>query len=166
MFRSILVPVDGSAHADAALSEAIDLASTQHARLTLLCAWRPYTFTGGEIGAAADIQKLDTDLEDDARRTVSEARKRVPAGISVDTEVCCERPADAILRSVVRDGHELIVMGTRGRGELRSLILGSVSLSVLHRSHVPVMVVHGLPPEGHGHQDGADSTRLSAPAGG
>lgn len=143
MFRSILVPVDGSAHAEAALSEAIDLASCQHARLTLLCAWRPYTFTGGEIGTAAEIQKLDTDLEEEARLTVRAARKRVPAGISVETEVSCERPADAILRAVERDGHDLIVMGSRGRGGLRSLILGSVSLSVLHRSHAAVMVVHG-----------------------
>jgi nucleotide-binding universal stress UspA family protein len=165
VFRSILVPVDGSAHADAALSEAIDLASTQHARLTLLCAWRPYTFTGGEIGTAADIQKLDTDLEEDARRMVSAARKRVPAGISVDTEVCCERPADAILRAVTRDGHDLIVMGTRGRGGLRSLILGSVSLSVLHRSHVPVMVVHGLSSGGQGQEDVAGSAAPSLPAG-
>lgn len=142
MFRSILVPIDGSAHADAALTQAIDLAGCQHARLTLLAAWLPYTFTGVEVGAAADIQRLASDLEEDARGTVRAAQVRVPAGIPVATQVVCERAADAILRAVERGGHDLIVMGSRGRGGLRSMILGSVSLSVLHGSHVPVMVVH------------------------
>jgi nucleotide-binding universal stress UspA family protein len=143
MFQSILVPLDGSEHSDAALAEAIDLARCQHARLTLLSAWRPYVWFGGETAPMVDVQQLEADIEAEARRTVEAGAARVPEGIAVETEVVCERAADAILAEVQRGGHDLIVMGSRGRGSLRSLLLGSVSLSVLHRSRIPVLVVHG-----------------------
>ena len=143
MFHSILVPVDGSAHADAALAQAVDLARCQHARITVLCAWRPFTWYGGSVApVGVDVQQLESDLEAETRRIAEAARDRVPDGIDVDTAVVCERPADAIIREVERGGHDLIVMGSRGHGGLRSLLLGSVSTSVLHRSRVPVMVVH------------------------
>jgi nucleotide-binding universal stress UspA family protein len=89
-----------------------------------------------------DVEQLESDVEAETRRIVEAARDRVPDGIDVDTAVVCERPADAIIREVERGGHDLIVMGSRGRGSLRSLLLGSVSTSVLHRSRIPVMVVH------------------------
>jgi nucleotide-binding universal stress UspA family protein len=142
MFRSILIPVDGSAHADAALTQAIELARCEESRLTLLCAWQPYPWYGGESMAVVDVEQLDADIEAEARRTVQSAFERVPGGIAARAEVVCEHPADAILHAVEKEGHDLIVMGSRGRGGLRSLFLGSVSQSVLHRSRVPVMIVH------------------------
>jgi nucleotide-binding universal stress UspA family protein len=89
-----------------------------------------------------NVEQLESDVEGEARRLAEAARDRVPAGIETDIVLACERPADAIIREVERGGHDLVVMGSRGRGSLRSLLLGSVSLSVLHRSRVPVMVVH------------------------
>ena len=143
MFRSILVPVDGSAHADAALVQAIDLAGCQRARITLLCAWRPFIWYGGAVApVGVDVEQLESDVEAEARRLAEAARDQVPDGIETEIVVVCERPADAIMHEVERGGHDLVVMGSRGRGSLRSLLLGSVSLSVLHRSRVPVMVVH------------------------
>ena len=139
MFHSILVPVDGSAHADAALTQAVDLARCQRARITLLCAWRPFVWYGGAVApVGVDVERLESDVEAETRRIAAAARDRVPDGIEVDTAVICERPADAIIHEVERGGHDLIVMGSRGRGSLRTLLLGSV----LHRSRVPVMVVH------------------------
>jgi nucleotide-binding universal stress UspA family protein len=144
MFRSILVPIDGSPHAAAALSQAIDIAAAQGARLTLLCAWHCSAWYSTAASAGVDMQQLEADLEVEARAIVEAGRARVPAGIPVATEVICARPADAIMEEVARGGHDLIVMGSRGRGSLRSLLLGSVSLAVLHCSRVPVMVVHDL----------------------
>ena len=143
MFHSILVPVDGSAHADAALAEAADLARGEGARITVLCAWRPFVWYGGAVAPmGVDVEQLESDVEAEARQIAEAARDRVPAGIETDVVVVSERPSDAIIREVERGGHDLVVMGSRGRGGLRSLLLGSVSTSVLHRSRVPVMVVH------------------------
>jgi nucleotide-binding universal stress UspA family protein len=143
MFHSILVPVDGSAHADAALVQAVDLARCQGARITLLAAWRPFIWYGGAVApVGVDVEQIESDVEAEARRIAEAARDQVPAGIETEVVVACERPADAIIREVERGSHDIVVMGSRGRGSLRSLLLGSVSLSVLHRSRVPVMVVH------------------------
>jgi nucleotide-binding universal stress UspA family protein len=143
MFRSILVPVDGSAHADAALTQAIELARCQGARITLLSAWHPFVWYGGAVAPVGlDVGQLESDVEAETRRAAETARDRIPAGIDTDVVIVCERAAEAILHEVERGGHDLVVMGSRGRGSLRSLLLGSVSMSVLHHSRVPVMVVH------------------------
>jgi nucleotide-binding universal stress UspA family protein len=146
MFRNILVPVDGSAHADAALTQAVDLARCQGARITILCAWRPFVWYGGAVAPVGlDVEQLESDVEADTRRIAEAARDRIPSDIDAEVVVVCERPGDAIIHEVEKSGHDLVVMGSRGRGSLRSLLLGSVSLNVLHRSHVPVMVVHATP---------------------
>lgn len=165
MFRSILVAVDGSAHADAALDQAIDLARCQRSRLTLLCAWRAQQWYAADAPLIVDPAALEADLETEARSTVDGAAQRVPPGIEVEARVVCDRASDAILAEVERGGHDLIVMGSRGRGELRSLLLGSVSVSVLHRSRVPVMIVHA--PAARPRAEGAGSSpHLSVMGGG
>ena len=145
MFHSILVAVDGSAHADRALAQAIDLAESEHARLTIFTAVvapPPSAYLGGGSAVAAQIARA---AETEAEAFLRAASERVPAGVSVSTVLSSDPVRPALLRQIVSGSHDLVVMGSRGRGTLRSALLGSVSHHVLHHSPAPVLIVHAEP---------------------
>ena len=63
------------------------------------------------------------------------------ASVVYEREIATGDPAHTIVDIVERFGCDLVVMGARGTGALRSALLGSVSNEVLHAAHVPVMIV-------------------------
>jgi nucleotide-binding universal stress UspA family protein len=146
VFRDILVAVDGSAHADRALEEAIDLARLSGGSLTLvtvapeLSTW--FLAAGAGLPPAVDLAQLREDLIREYRQMLEQAEARVPDGVGSTALVLQGRVGEAIVRQARAGGHDLVAMGSRGRGELRSMVLGSVSHQVLHDSPVPVLIVH------------------------
>ena len=145
MFRNILVAVDGSPHANRALREAIDIARGSRARLTIItAAAEPRTGVTMALAAGA-AAGLGAELLREADRIVRAAADRVPDDISVTTIVTEDPIRSAILKRVREGNHDLVVMGSRGRGAVRSAVLGSVSHHVLHHSPVPVLIVHAEP---------------------
>jgi nucleotide-binding universal stress UspA family protein len=141
MFTHILVATDGSAHASAALEQAIDIARTQKARLTLACVWQSYWNWAGLPPAAPLDQDLLERFRSHAREVLQAAAARVPTSVPVDTRLLEGAPADAILRELDRGDYDLVAMGSRGRGDMGSLLLGSVSHHVLHRGRVPTLII-------------------------
>ena len=147
MFHDVLVAVDGSADADQALMQAIDLAEAEHARLTLFCAVvsPPAVAYAGVSGDV--VTKLAQDAEAEAEKIIRTAVDRVPDDVSVST-MLSTAPVRLALLDEIRDGnHDLVVMGSRGRGAVRSVLLGSVSHYVLHHSPIPVLIVHAETPQ-------------------
>lgn len=142
MFRNILVANDGSRHAERALSEAIDLAEASSGRLTILTAVpRPPSWSATPV-AVAVAQGLHDDLLRESQRVLREAVERVPASIPV-TKILTEAPIRQALLKQARSGcHDLLVMGSRGRGAVSASLLGSVSHYALNHSPIAVLVVH------------------------
>ena len=144
MFTKILVAYDRSTHARAALVHAIDIARTQQASLTVLTsystvlAWPAATMPGL-------TQTIYDELMESARAegqaAIDEALKQLPDGMTAATRLVDAPAAEAILNEAGVAGYDLIALGSRGRGDVGSMLLGSVSHRVLHRSHLPVLVV-------------------------
>lgn len=141
MFHNILVAVDGSPDADLALDHAIDLARTQHSKLTLITAVVPFPATA-YLGMNGLLPPLSGDPCTDAQEVIRAAAQRVPGDQPVTTVLSQAPIRTAILRQVKDGRHDLVVLGSRGRGALRSAALGSVSHYVLNHSPAPVLIVH------------------------
>jgi len=142
MFRNILVALDGSTDSDRALMQAIDLAEGEHARLTIFSAVvapAAVSYVGVSGALVADLLR-DSEAETDA--ILRGAVEQVPDQVSVSTVRSSEPVRSALLAQIRTGQHDLVVMGSRGRGAVRSALLGSVSHYVLHHSPVPVLIVH------------------------
>jgi nucleotide-binding universal stress UspA family protein len=139
MFHSILVAVDGSPASWSALEEAIEIARRDGARLTLISVAAPprWVIAGPYVVPIASQADLDRQAEEILER----AEALVPEGIPVSTVVRHGPAASAIVGRIRAAEHDLVVMGSRGRGPARSLLLGSVSRAVREHSPAPVLVV-------------------------
>lgn len=166
----IVVGVDGSDHSDLALDHAAELAATNRSRLRIVAAWtapswNPWSSAyraGGEVMSPAgpagggSVNPWDIAYEADtggqtsiaeevprvAKTIAQQAAERVEAnhqGLIVEQVVAEGRPEEVIVDAAADAG--LVVVGARGRGDLASLLLGSVSRGVIHRAESAVLVV-------------------------
>jgi len=99
-----------------------------------------YGMYGGNV-LSQETQDAVTAL---AERTAQEALQRTVAELHttapVETAVRHGSPADEIVRCATESGVGLIVMGSRGWGEMHAVLLGSVSERVLHTATCPVLI--------------------------
>jgi nucleotide-binding universal stress UspA family protein len=138
-FGKILVPLDGSILAEAALWTALEIADG--ASISLLRAAEADTLPGAgspeaQVAALRDAQEY---LRGIVKRLESEGSRRIEAHLWYGP------PAAAIVEVARAEKVDLIVMATHGRGGLERLVLGSVAASVLRGTRVPVLIVR---PEG------------------
>lgn len=130
----VLVATDGSECSYAAAREFVQIAGAARHRVTIL-----YVLPLLAVGRAPGY--LQTELEGEgisALSTVSSIFHR--SGLSADTDMRQGVPADAILQ-VAREGRfDLIVIGRRGVGGMRELLLGSVSRTIVHKAPCSVLV--------------------------
>jgi nucleotide-binding universal stress UspA family protein len=142
MFRSIVVPLDGSRMSQAALEKALALAKEQGASVHLLSVYEP----GVHSTAEARIDITDA-LRREAEGIVQDAA-RIAAGKGVEATRAVvaagtRRIATAIAEEAQARGADLLVIGTHGRRGFERLVLGSVAEGVIRQSTVPVLL---LPP--------------------
>jgi nucleotide-binding universal stress UspA family protein len=142
MFHRLLVAYDDSSHAERALTTAIGLAQANHAELTVMTVCPDvHDMVLGYAAPAADFNDIRHELELGFHAMLDAAIATVPADLPVKKILGRGDPARSIVEQARLGNHDLIVMGSRGRGDLRSLFLGSVSHHVLQSSPIPVLVV-------------------------
>jgi nucleotide-binding universal stress UspA family protein len=134
-YRNILVAVDGSRDAEAALNHAVALARDQRARLTLVTV-APLTSQAVGVGAGAA-----PDLHDAHQKIIRKAADSLPGDVGVTTRIERGDPAEAILRLTAGDEFDLVVLGSHGHGRVHRALIGSVSEKVLRASRVPVLLM-------------------------
>ena len=136
MFRTILVPLDGSEVATSILEQVVVLARSNGARLLLLTVGLPLPtcFT-----RASDMQGTRTFQ---AEAYLGRVRAHLEAqGLEVTTMVCIGEPASAILDVAAQQQVDLIVINSRGGGGAPLPFLGSVAKKVAGAAAVPVLVL-------------------------
>jgi nucleotide-binding universal stress UspA family protein len=128
----ILVGTDGSEDSREALEFAFEEASRSHASLSVVYCWQPWQRHDQAVEDAAAL------LRGWLAESLEPIRARFP-DVAVEAEVVDGRPAITLAERAV--GASLAVVGSRGRGGVRGLLLGSVSQSLLHNAACPVAVV-------------------------
>jgi nucleotide-binding universal stress UspA family protein len=141
----VLVPIDFSPSARAALEYGTFLAGRLGAGLDVLHVWEPPGYVGPDALALLPVsqgtpgwEQTRTDVSREVEHFLAKADAR-PAQLSV--QVQAGEPSDTILRVAQDGGADLIVMGTHGRTGLSRLLIGSVAEAVLRRSTCPVLTV-------------------------
>lgn len=138
---SIVVGVDGSPHADRALTWATHQSLAEHRPLTIA-----HTVPAGTLGfmdaAIVDGQNARSALDVEGQKVLDEARSKVESTapeLGVNTVFDFADPREVLLQ--LADDAAMLVVGSRGRGQLRSLLLGSVSVALVRHAPCPVVVV-------------------------
>jgi nucleotide-binding universal stress UspA family protein len=139
MFEKILLAVDGSEHALRAAHTAADLARTVGAKEFRIVV--AYDFIPPYLGEPNMQYAIDARLEE-ANTILSRAVKEVGAiPCEVHTEMLEGSEAEAIINVATNRKCDVIVMGSRGRGRLAGLLLGSTSQTVVAHAPCPVLIV-------------------------
>jgi nucleotide-binding universal stress UspA family protein len=131
----IIVGVDGSESALAALRWAVRQAKLAGDRVEAVTAWRYPTSAGwGPTAIDVDFEAIGQQIMSDALAAVD----GLEPGVTVSSQVVEGYPAEVLLNA--SKGADLLVVGRRGHGGFTSALIGSVSLHCVLHSHCPVLV--------------------------
>jgi nucleotide-binding universal stress UspA family protein len=144
MFRTLLVPLDGSELAERALPYATALASATGGKLALVrvaLAPAPATLDG-----ATWVQD-QSEAVAEAEQYLADVATKLRTRLAVETSVPYGRAPSCIVDSITEMGADAVVMATHGRTGLKHLLVGSVAEAVIADSAVPVFVTYARPGE-------------------
>jgi nucleotide-binding universal stress UspA family protein len=145
MYRHILIPTDGSAVANKAARAGIKLAKSVGARVTgyhsIEPIW-PRAYGEGYMIGRMTLAELDRRAREQGEKYLSRMRKLAKAARVRFDSVCVasDAPHKGIIDAARKKRCDAIVMGSHGRGDPGSIVLGSVTHKVLTQSKIPVLV--------------------------
>jgi nucleotide-binding universal stress UspA family protein len=137
----IIVGIDGSEGSDRALRFAIHEASIRDIPLRAVTVWHVPSsmYAGGWVGTAIETDTLEQDARELAERQIA----RVGRFGGVDRELVVREGNAASVLIEEAKGADMLVVGSRGLGGFRGLLLGSVSQQCAHHAACPIVIVPG-----------------------
>lgn len=137
----VVVGVDDTPVSDTAVAEAFRQASLRNATLVAVHTWTPLDADAlhGYGIEPEEVARMSQEAVEALGERLAGYTSDYP-DVKVEHKVLPEEPAKAVLEAA-GDDTQLIVVGSRGRGGFRGLLLGSTSQKILHQAHTPVMVV-------------------------
>ncbi len=138
-----VVGVDGSAFGERAIEWAVLHAPERASTIELLSAWQVPIYGPYPIDGALALPYDDRELAAAARRSLDELAEKARQRVDVPIESSTVRGGAAAVLLDLAAGSDLLVLGSRGRGGFRSLLLGSTSSQCAAHAAVPTVVVRG-----------------------
>ncbi len=135
----IVVGVDGSEVGAEALRWSVEEARVHGATVVAVLAWSYLAQVGDAVAGGFTPEYSEQDAAASLAAAVHSAVGDDP-GVTIEQTTVCDLPARALLEQAA--SADLLVVGSRGRGGFRGLLLGSVSQQCVHHSPCPVVVVH------------------------
>jgi nucleotide-binding universal stress UspA family protein len=137
----VVVGVDGSPSSDAAVRFAFAEAAGRDATLIAIHTWSPASLiSGGGLIVPVDSAEEEADAQAVLDRALSAVDTHFPQ-VAVDRRLVEQTFVEQVF--IDASAHaSLVVVGSRGRGGVAGVMLGSVSQALLHRGHCPIAVVH------------------------
>jgi len=142
MYKTILVPLDGSKRAEAILSHIEELSTLYHARVIFLQVVEPPPLIVGPEGDIALHQREIERWAKQAESYLSALQGEFQAkGINTKKHVINGPVVEAIIRIAEEEGADLIALASHGRSGLLQVFYGSVAAGVLHRIDRPLLLI-------------------------
>jgi len=138
MYDSILIPTDGSEHAELAARHGLGLAERFDATVHVVGVVDVAAAAGPFNAGGVDSAFVDR-LREEAQSAVTAVEDLSDADVSLQSAVVRGEPGDAIVEYIDDVGIDVVAMGTRGQRGLRRFVTGSVTEHVVRRAHVPVV---------------------------
>lgn len=147
--KHLVVPVDGSDNALSALKAAVELAKTFDAELSIITITprdrNAVRLASGYPGDQSIVQQYYEEMDRQSERLMKNsadiARKMGLASVKTETIPAFDSVPKQILDYAEKNNADLIVMGTRGLGGFKRLVLGSVSSAIVANAQCSVLVV-------------------------
>jgi len=161
--EAVVAGVDGSETAEQALDWAATQAALERRPLAIVHAASLTTLTGDDVDPATLVAAMRAEGRALVQGSAARVAEREPE-VEVRSEMVLTDARVALLEAA--ESAHLVVLGSRGRGPLSSLLLGSVGVALSQHARCPVVVRRPHPPEsaGEGILVGTDATPHSDPA--
>jgi nucleotide-binding universal stress UspA family protein len=144
VYNKILVAVDGSQQAAKAALHGAELAAKLGAELILFHVVPTLpsyaSISPDQLGVIH--QDLAKEFHKQGREILSRTRDELASyNIIISTEISVGHPADEICKMVTKCGCDLLIMGSRGLGQIKGYLMGSVSNRVCRHAECPVLIM-------------------------